>query len=46
MKLIRFTKEQLEANWKLAEETFTEAFKDVPCSCPNCPGRDKHKNNK
>lgn len=32
-----FTKEQIEANWKLVEGAWRDAFKDVPCPCPNCP---------
>ena len=38
MKFTPFTKEQIEAGYRLAEELVADAFKDLPCPCPNCPG--------
>jgi hypothetical protein len=34
------TKEAIEASWALVETTFQEAFRDVPCACPTCPGHE------
>jgi len=34
--LHKFTQAEIEANWRFAETTFKDAFKDVPCPCPNC----------
>ena len=38
MRLTHFTKEQIEAGYRLAEELFADTFKSLPCPCPNCPG--------